>query len=984
MIICKTFKKQVYEITSKHYFFLLWSLLISLIAFVVSCWFFSNGFENKSLDTVLYFLTMLSGYLFSILFAIGITLLGWYIVSFRYLIYGFSWIFSVIRGMWKNAMFRIILVIILSAIGWGFRQTLYLGTKNYHFLKDILTLSTLLKILVISAAVLAIWQMYRYRKKLVISDFKNFTGNKELKSVIEGISIRILNEMNRISNLLNEIDEIHPDKISDSKIISTHSMDIHDLGKELGEIISPSSTLSIANIINIPLKPLYVFFRQKLRGPLIMGSIHSKGGELIMTASLKGSKYSGSWQIFVKDLEEQHVSDSQLIIQMTSQLVYRIFAYIFRDISPRWETMKYYTMGLKSYRETTRTNQQKKLNLIKAKHDFSMAIRKDNHFTQCYYNLGIVYIKLNNKDGAISAFRKAIELQPGYCHCYYQLAYIYFENKDFDDAQWFCEAALRINPSVPKYWNLLGAIHYFRWKNEEFSKLAADIQYLNNNIRKEKIENWFNLKKVIPTSAVYPFQTAVILSWRDLCLSLILGEKKNQNKDIAIKTIRNLAVIFGKMRKRSTNGLFTQALSLDCSKSEINFEEGKYFFFRGKWKAAHKEFTKVYEDDWEVGDSFAFWALYLSANKSILDIFRSKKNCSVNNMDETCDNCTYSEKCDVHIKIIKNGYGLFLTAAARLIHKGCGSDKASPQEIEQYLYELEMYINFAKETFTKYCSNQNFDASSLFAEIRKTIDKTTNVNRSGSNIAANPSNTSGIFDFEKWLEAHKNIKAEIKKIEDGKTQEVNTERLQQSIDNLTEHNEDDVRALAFHLHLANVYLENRDYERALISARKAVRYNPYDYEVRQVLGDIYIALKDYSKGIDELEISFNLGNPMPQILEKIGDAYYEHGTIQLTLDGRKDTFKKAIDVYNQCLDILMDKSYKDEEQLKENSDMHASYFKMICSIHKQLGIIYDALGEKDKAKYHSDIAKNSNNSEPSGFFDIIKTLVRCFKHGKRK
>lgn len=974
MTTIRAFKKIIYERMSRFYWrylVLLVSFLIGFVVFVLRC-LSLNSEENiwTYICIATFFYAGVSVYLI----VTGITLWGWHFVTFRYMAYWASWVFSLIRRIWKSGLFRIIFVLILSAVGWGVRQELYPGRENYEFLQDILMFSTLLKILAITLVLLVIWQMFRYRKKLVISDFGDFTGDKELEPVIQGISAMILNEMNRLSILLNTIDEIQPDNMLQEKQISALTMDVQDLGKELEEIIGPSSTINIAKVINIPLKPLYVFFRKKLRGPLLIGSIHMKGDKLIMSACLKGGKYNGSWQINAGDIDEPFETNSRLIIQMTNQLIFRIFAYIFREKSPRWETMKHYTRGLKIFRETVKTEENKKLNLIKAKNEFNLAIQKDNHFIQCYYNLGVIYSKLGNNNAATAAFSKAIEKQPGYCHCYYQLASIHYNLGDYNNAEWYCNEAINICPTNSQYWNLLGVIHYYRWDKKDWRDFNMKI-HLHEV---EALEKWFKEEKEIPNQAIYPIKIGAVQAWRSLCKAIVLGDKIQKHKKTAMKNIRNQAVLSGKMKIFKTKCLFWQSLILSQDENELHFQQGKYFFKNENWPKAHEAFQRVYENDQEMNDPFCFWAMYIHTNAKLLKALREEKNNCLKSQDYK--KCKYSDKCEDHKNKIKNGYRLFLGAAAKLIHKGMENNDDTAQEKEKSLAEIKLYEKFVAQAFelTQIDSN-NFNANLLQEEIKKTNEagnpdkpKADDLKNYRTSIEEDIKKSNDLYeqipDFTSWLEAQKTI-TYVRWILDKDKDKVskNKEKLKHAKKPLTDAIEilekqrlNEVRILGLHRYLAELNLRLGFYPEALTAARKAARYSPYDKEVRGVLGDIYISMKNYSRGIDELETSFNQGNSESKMLIKIGDAHCKNGALLFQPEKQKEAFQEAIKAYSQCLNIMMDKSYNEystQEREEENKTaVTYPYNEMTGDVHYNLGTTYIKLSQYDEAVNHFQIA----------------------------
>lgn len=122
-------------------------------------------------------------------------------------------------------------------------------------------------------------------------------------------------------------------------------------------------------------------------------------------------------------------------------------------------------------------------------------------------------------------------------------------------------------------------------------------------------------------------------------------------------------------------------------------------------------------------------------------------------------------------------------------------------------------------------------------------------------------------------------------------------------------------------YLAEAYYKSKKYDEALKIAREAVRIAPYDWEIRELFGDIYFDLNDYKKAVDEYEISARLVEHCPtvliEILKKIGKAYEENGKILRDPEQRKNAFNKAVEFFTDSLVILEDKSYENNDEEKE-------------------------------------------------------------------
>jgi len=951
----------------------------------------------------------------------GLLFWAWYFPKFRYLAYGAAWLAAKIRTLWKSNPFRIFLVLAISTTLWGLRQQLYINNPTpfywqkkptFDFWAEVLKLSSIMEILLLSLLLFTIWQMYRYRKRIVISDFENFTGNKEYDTAIKGIAALIINEMSRVSNLLTTIDEIQPG--SKNGVINP-TVDAHELGSELEEIFGTGTAVTVAKTINIPIRPIYVFFRKKLHGPVLTGGVHFKGSTPIITACLKGGKYSRSWRISSEDIKSNTPipsSFTDLLVKMTEQLVYHTIAYIFQDITPRWEAMKYYTDGLWLFRETSRTEEKRQVNLIEAKQAFSMALRNDKNFIQSYYNFGIVYRELENDDAAATAFREVLSKQPGNCHCYYQLAILNYNKKEYLDAQWYCEQAIVTCPAAPQYWNLMGVILYYQWQ-EKYKE--AELEKSTDKEDAYPTITDFKTFQPIPQEVYIYFEIAIKLSWQDLCKSIIKKDKINIKKQISKLNIRNLAVTHSKKKQKPSRCLFKQALFLNPDDSELFFEEGKCLFRCENYEEAYLAFRRVFEEDKEIDDPFSFWAFYMNTSAQMYDKYKNPKQ----NKEE--------QEREAYLEVATKSYRFFLYSAANIIIEP-EFDEHSPDEIElneELVCEALKLIQGDPEPHeNKLLIQAIYDSQKKQFPDSQWIEK----QLSSPPLPLSKRTEPQHHNFFTWLEIQKKFHYAASIINQEKplpkylkkAKALLLDVFQKQIND--DQDQEDIKyqfgpqSSKILLYLVKACFQLKAYGEALFYARKAVRLSPYDSEIRYHLGRIHDRLENYPQSIAEFKISFNLGLSSPNMLIKIGETYLNQGRSLHDFQQRIEAFHSALETLSQARTIMADKSYEDpddhigyDDYLKGSNDpmddcdhiktpdnqaddynnaappnCGKNYLCLWTEIHFHLGNVYYELLEYDAAISHlntvKETAKLLNNLSYS--IPVIMNLGEFYLHIK--
>ncbi len=902
--------------------FKLWGDILLVVFFIIIWKYSPYLWENALLGGSKGFILLLVGIHLLTVTALIIWLyfIMWHYWVFRYLLYFLSWCLSKIRRLlfswWFKLPFFVFLAIVLQLI-------------RYHLLgkpfspKDFLYFKEIVSTFLLTLFFLLLYQLYKARNRMVISDFNDHTGKDEFKPIVQSIAPRIVNEISRLTGLFRTIDD---SRYRPGKNLIDARVRIRDIGSELADMVGPNSQVQVGSFLTVPVGALLRVMAGFVRGPIIRGSLKGDGESMLLTARLEGGGRSGSWQVKSSDIENfSSLSHTDKVSRMTCQLVSRIITDLVNVGSPRWKAVHLFTEGLRKYRDTLRSDNDKRLKLQEAKRAFKEALVEDNKFAQCYYNLGIIYRDLDNEKSSEASFRKALSEKADDYKSYYELARIYYSGGKYNDARWCCKQASALFPRQPDHWILLGVINYFDWKN------------------KESIQDSYDNELEVPSSIIHYFEVAVMLSWRIFCCGILRGKTVDKISWHAAISLRNLAVVRGQKYIRpwgirNCGRLFKQVLFLLPGDSDLALEMGKYYYRRKKWEKAYKAFFRVFEDDKYVDEPMRFWACYAMTNGQLLK--KADKEGKQNNYRRKLTECL------TH----------FLDSASKLIHIA-PARRGHAKESDTFKKNIDLILKAlilggAEEGYFQWLTNLPAIKDNLTEEVNDTALKSW-LKDDGAMPVAIPE---GAKDWE-WAKAQRSIilaklilgqdkhkKKYAKKAVELLT--ISLSKLENSKEPLTYHRE--VKHLTLHLLLAEAYYYKKNLPAALENSRQAVRLNPFGLRERVLLGNIYMALEDFQQAIRIFESTFRIDPNNPEVLKQIGDAYLACGLALRNPEKRKQDFEAGINFFLQSLRIMERHSFEESPQ--------QDYLHNLGEIHYYLGRFYRELSEDDKSLNHYQVA----------------------------
>ena len=446
-----------------------------------------------------------------------------------------------------------------------------------------------LGVLVATVLVWLSYQAYQGRKRLVIGTFVDYTGDDKSEKWVPGLGTRLQNELTRIADLFRVIDETYPSRKASLIEVTPNVQDV-------GEILKDASAITLGSL-QIRSNFLAGIAGSLVSGRRLTGALHKVGNEYVLTAELGGGKPARSWRVDFKKLseEERRLEGEAAVDRLVEQLAFRVATDLVPIGSPRWLAVRCYIDGLRAQRETQRRQGDKNATLREAERSFIQALNDDQRFTQCHYNLGVVYRQLGELGSAEAAFRRALKEEPDNFEACYALALTAAESGKPGEAVWFCKAAIEIDSADPRPWDLEAFARRQDEETREGSGSPLPPAHRAWNDIQERSE------------------IAGALAWRALCRQLVRGSAmalQTPEQANAYLCVRNLAVVLTRSgRQERSEQVFRQAAWIAPHDPNPRLYEGRTLFWNQR-ESAMAALEGVFDDGLvEVADRGLLWAL---------------------------------------------------------------------------------------------------------------------------------------------------------------------------------------------------------------------------------------------------------------------------------------------------------------------------------------------------------------------------------------
>lgn len=432
-----------------------------------------------------------------------------------------------------------------------------------------------------------LYVIYRARRRLVILDFIDYTGDERLKEGGKGLASRLRNQLAGLSSLYRTIDEALP---APSGSILPVTVGVEDPLESFHDAVGPDAKVQIWKF-EFPIGFLVRWLGRVVGGPRMTGSLHRQGDGYLLLADYSGTGgRKASWSVDSRDLQEGPLAETEQIQALVENLSYRVVTALSSISSQRWEAVRHFTTGLRAYRNTQLATKDPAADLRAAERAFIQAMEEDGTFAQCHYNLGVVYRGLRRFESAEAAFRETLEADLEWKEAYYALANVYWDQKQYRRAALYARKAIEVLPFDARGWNLSGISRF--WSAPESAAKPAQ----------EVVED---------------FEIATALAWRAL-IRLALGKGMSRplqvERYVASRCASNLSLVFARDSGRLAEALGAsgEALHLSPRSALFRLYHGEILFDAKKLPESRTALYEAFGDALPGGEQLQRW-MYLLA-----------------------------------------------------------------------------------------------------------------------------------------------------------------------------------------------------------------------------------------------------------------------------------------------------------------------------------------------------------------------------------
>ncbi|MFZ5907426.1 MAG: tetratricopeptide repeat protein [Nitrospirota bacterium] len=213
--------------------------------------------------------------------------------------------------------------------------------------------------------------------------------------------------------------------------------------------------------------------------------------------------------------------------------------------------------------------------------------------------------------------------------------------------------------------------------------------------------------------------------------------------------------------------------------------------------------------------------------------------------------------------------------------------------------------------------------------------------------------------------------------------------------------EEDQKQANFHYQIGMSYFHDNNIQPAFVELQKALELNPYDKQIHNALGIIYLSkLEDYPKAVEHFQKAIKYDENYSEAYTNLGNAYARMGEFNKAIESYRTAISNpfyrnpALALYNLGMvyyrlaryDLAID-AFKDA--IRRYSTFHLPYYGMALTYNAQglygdaatamtYAIEFDPLYKGDREKASEDFrnkkiqAKGQEEKDIASYLDILK------------
>ena len=731
--------------------------------------------------------------------------------------------------------------------------------RTERVLDSVLTAALYLLLVYVAAALLR-W-VRRTRRLTTSKKFVEYQTGHELTPLTQALSVRVPVEFNRLQRLNGPVKEtdVASSRVKEESYQSLRvTVKAETVSTFLQSAVSAETTVGIG-IFKVPLQAASRFAGRFMQGPRITGSVMRSSDGILIVAQMVGGDRNESWQVRAQTNAAGEASSTD---DVARELACRIFTTLGRAGRSTWRATADFCDAMEAYRRYTiaASNERRKFYLTGAERSFLDTLAADVLYDHAYYNLGIVYMRLERFDAAQQALLRAITHDPSDAAPYHALARIrYFVLEKPERA---IELAERVTSTA---------------SDTAEKARAYDLKGLAER-RLDRLEE-----------AKVSRRKAVALAWRSLLVAELKTRRRNQGREnefereLLSTCCRNLAVAYaydavsrledsraGRLSRsrrlrnsvRSTRSfrrcelLLTKALTLTRSQADVYFQLGKIYVAWGRVDRGCRQLEQASRAD----PANAEFAAYLASARAMVwsaapseELWHRVQDACQLALETPSKVLSYPERGEAILIEVADAYEAIGEA-----------DRAERVRTMPQVFDA---INSADS-----------DSAALSALAQRFAE-----------------------EGRDWASARVHYKLGVITSEDDARLHEARDYFQRAMKELEAH-PGEVRALGIRAELAAVDRRQQLYGEALKEANSAVDLDPFTSYERGVLGQIHADSGEHAKSRDAFEAALLLSPDDPSFRSSAGLACWNlasglHGT------ERTSSLRAAVAHFEEALDL---------------------------------------------------------------------------------